>query len=65
MTARIVPLGSREAGAPPCPPSVPERLALVARLSREAWALARRPLPAYSRATMPVRLTPLSQQGRD
>jgi hypothetical protein len=54
MTARVVPLGSREAGEPPCPPTVAERLALLTVLSRAAWALARLPLPSYTRATMPV-----------
>jgi hypothetical protein len=59
MTARVVPLRSREAGEPPCPPTLPERIALVTRLSREMWALTGRPFPSYSRATMPVALTRL------
>jgi hypothetical protein len=63
MTVRIVPLRSREAGEPPCPPTVAERLALVTLLSHEAWVLARRPLPSYTRATMPVALTALREQG--
>jgi len=31
-----------------------ERLALVAELSREMWALTGREIPAYSRSEMPV-----------
>jgi hypothetical protein len=57
MTARVVPLRSREAGEPPCPPTASERIALVTRLSREMWALTGRPLPSYTRKTMPVVLT--------
>lgn len=59
MTARVVPLRSREASDPPCPPTSSERIALVTRLSREMWALTGRPFPAYSRDTMPVVLTRL------
>jgi hypothetical protein len=54
MTVRVVPLRSREGGEPPCPPTPSERIALVTRLSREMWALTGRPLPSYSRDTMPV-----------
>jgi hypothetical protein len=54
MTVRVVPLRSREAGEPPCPPTASERIALVTRLSREMWALTGRPFPSYSRDTMPV-----------
>lgn len=63
MTARIVPLRSPEASQPPCPPTVAERIALLTLLSHEAWALARRPPPSYTRATMPIVLTALSEQG--
>lgn len=59
MTARIVPLRSREASEPPCPPTAEERIALVARLSREMWALTGKPLPSYTRATMPIVVTRL------
>ena len=62
MTARIVPLRSREAGEPPCPPTVPERIALLTLLSREAWELAGRPMPSYTRRTMPVAVTSLHEQ---
>jgi hypothetical protein len=63
MTSRVLPLGSREAGLPPCPPGVVERLALVTRLSREAWELSRRPTPSYTRATIPVALRSLRDPG--
>jgi len=36
-----------------------ERVAAVAELTAEAWRLAGRPLPSYSRATMPVVLATL------
>lgn len=65
MTGRVVPLESREAGEPPCPPSVAERLALMTRLSREAWELSRRAIPSYTRATIPVVLRTLREQGSD
>jgi hypothetical protein len=57
MIVRVVPLRGREAGEPPCPPTASERIALVTWLSREMWALTGRPLPSYSRGTMPVVLT--------
>ena len=59
ITARVVPLRSREASEPPCPPTAGERIALVTRLSREMWALTGRPFPEYTRATMPIVLTRL------
>jgi hypothetical protein len=65
MTARIVPLRSREASEPPCPPGLSGRIALVTRLSREMWALTGRPLPSYSRATMPVILRRLGATDDD
>jgi hypothetical protein len=40
--------------------TVDERVAAVAVLTSAAWALARRPFPTYSRATMPVRVTTLA-----
>ena len=36
-----------------------ERVALVGTLSEELWARPHRPLPTYTRATMPIILTPL------
>lgn len=65
MTSRVVPLESREAGLPPCPPSVEERLALVSKLSREAWELSRRAIPSYTRATIPVAIRSLAEPGTD
>jgi len=60
MTVRVVPLHSREAGEARVAGTASERVALVARLSESAWALTRRPLPTYTRATMPVVLTSLA-----
>lgn len=54
MTVRWVPLGSRDAGESRVYESVAERLQLVDQLSESGWALSQRPLPTYSRATMPV-----------
>lgn len=65
MSGRVVPLESRKAGEPPCPPSVEERLALMTRLSREAWELSRRAIPSYTRAAIPVALRTLREQGSD
>jgi hypothetical protein len=54
MTVRVVPLRSPEAGEARVGGTAAERLELVARLSESSWALTRRPLPSYSRATMPI-----------
>ena len=62
MTARVVPLRSDEAGDGRVGGTGAERLALVAELSRRMWALTKRPLPSYTRQTMPVRVTTLSEQ---
>jgi hypothetical protein len=62
MTARIVPLGSDEAGDARVGGTVAERLALVGELSCRMWALTKQPVPSYTRATMPVRLTTLADQ---
>ena len=61
MTGRVVPLGSREAGAVPECGTADERVALVARLSELAWNLTARPRPVYTRATMPVRVRSLRE----
>ncbi len=58
----MVPLASREAGEPPCPPTIAARIALVTQLSREAWALTQRPMPSYSRADLPIVVTALTAQ---
>jgi hypothetical protein len=54
MTARVVPLASAQAGDARMGGTPDERLAAVAQLTAEAWRLAGRPLPTYTRATMPV-----------
>jgi hypothetical protein len=54
MTARVVPLLSREAGDSRTGGTLGERLAAVAALTAEAWRLSGRPLPRYTRATMPI-----------
>lgn len=43
--------------------TVDERVAAVAVLTEEAWTLAKRPFPTYTRATMPVVVTTLASQG--
>jgi len=62
MTACVVPLGSDEAGDGRVGGTVAERLALVGELSRRMWALTKRPMPSYTRETMPVKLTTLAEQ---
>lgn len=62
MTARLVPLGSDEAGDGRVAGTPTERLAILADLSRRMWELTRRPLPAYTRKTMPVKVTTLADQ---
>ena len=59
VTVRMVPLRSPEASEARVGGSVAERIALVATLSEQSWASTRRPLPTYTRATMPVKLVPL------
>lgn len=62
LTARVVPLQSREAADATVPGTAAERLALVAQLSEMSWALTGRPLPTYTRATMPVVVATLEAQ---
>ena len=62
MTARVVPLRSDDASDARVGGTVAERLALVRELSARMWALTQRSTPRYTRATMPVTLTPLSDQ---
>ena len=64
MTARVVPLDSHEAAKPPSPSSPEQRVALVQVLTWEAWALAGREIPEYTRDEMPVAVALLSEQGR-
>ena len=62
MTARVVPLGAPEASQATVDGTAQERLALVIALSEAMWALTGRPLPAYTRATMPLVVTSLKAQ---
>ena len=62
MTARVVPLRSDEAGEARVAGTAEERLALVAELSRRGWMLTGRPVPSYTRATIPVAVTTLREQ---
>ena len=54
MTVRVVPLRSCEAGEARVGGTAAERLSLVATLSEAQWTQTGRPLPTYTRATMPV-----------
>ncbi|HEX9729405.1 MAG TPA: hypothetical protein VGA37_12935 [Gemmatimonadales bacterium] len=54
LTVRVVPLASAEAGDSRMGGTVDERLEAVAALAAEAWRLAGRPWPAYTRQTMPI-----------
>lgn len=65
MTVRIVPLNCREASEARMGGTVTERLAVVAELTALGWALAKLPLPTYTRATMPVVVTTRSAQHDD
>ena len=65
MTERVVPLASREAGDAHVGGTPQERLALLAALSQQQWALTGRPHPTYTRATMPVAVLSLrAKSGR-
>ena len=60
ITVRVVPLRSAEAGDARMGGTTDERVAAVALLTAEAWRLAGRPLPTYSRDAMPVVLSTLA-----
>lgn len=60
MTARVVPLHSREAGDARMGGTLEERVAAVGELTLSAWRLAGRSLPSYTRATMPVAVRTLA-----
>lgn len=62
MTVRVVPLASAEAGEARVGGTAIERLALLKELSRRMWQLGGQPIPSYTRATMPVRVTTLADQ---
>lgn len=59
MTVRIVPLRSGEADDGRVGGTAADRIILVATLSETLWSLTHRPLPAYTRDTMPVVFKPL------
>ena len=65
MTARVVPLSRAEAGDARMGGTVEERLAAVTELTIEAWRLSGRTFPSYTRATMPVLVKTLTEQGSD
>jgi len=54
ISARVVALGSAEAGDARMGGTVDERVAAVTVLTLEAWRLSGRPWPSYTRETMPV-----------
>lgn len=62
MTARVVALGSDDAGDARVPGSPTVRLAILADLRRRMWELTRRPYPTCSRGTMPAKVTTLAEQ---
>ncbi len=61
----MVPLTSPEAGDSRMGGTVAERVAAVAVLTQQAWTLARKPLPTYTRATIPVVVTTLSAHANE
>jgi hypothetical protein len=60
MTARVVRLTSAEASDAHMAGTPEELVAAVSELTAEAWRLAGRALPDYSRATMPITLGTLN-----
>lgn len=59
MTIRLVPLRSAEGGDSRVGGTISERVALVGILSEDSWARTHRPLPTYTRATIPIVMKPL------
>jgi hypothetical protein len=59
LTVRIVPLGAERSHDVAAGTTVAQRLALLAELSREGWALSGKPVPQYARSKIPVRVVPL------
>lgn len=64
MTVRIVPLSSLEAGDSRMDGTPDERVAAVAELTAIAWQASGRPLPQYTRSTMPVTLSSLKEHAQ-
>ena len=54
--ARVVRLGEEPGDDLSATTTVEERLAMVSELSRRMWELTGRPLPTYTRATLPARV---------
>ena len=63
MSYRVVRLDSAEANRSPAGSSDVERSEMMMPLAIAAWVGSGRTLPSYTRATMPIRLTTLAQQG--
>ncbi len=63
MTVRVVSLHSREAGDSRMEGTIAERLAMTRQLTERIWKLSGKPLPSYTRATMPVRIIRRSVAG--
>lgn len=63
LTWRVVRQDSAEARDAHLGTTGAERLTMVAQLSRLAWIASGRPFPHYDRATMPVRISTLHDQG--
>lgn len=60
---RIVSLADDD--AEPMEGTVEERLRATEELTRQAWALSGRPMPSYTRATMPCRIRRLQDLRED
>ena len=59
MTARVVSLRSPEASDARVGGTIAERIAIISTLSAELWTRTGRPLPAYTRATLPIAIVQL------
>jgi hypothetical protein len=64
MTVRVVHTGSREAGDARVDGTVAERVAAVAELTASTWRPSKRPFPMYTRATMPIAVSTLSEHAQ-
>lgn len=64
MTARVVSLRDGEAADGCTGGTTAERISLVASLSEAQWILTRRPLPTYTRDSMPIAVTTLFIRAR-
>ncbi len=65
LTVRVVPLSSPEAEDPRMGGTLEERVAAVTVLTTEGWRLAGRPLPTYTRATIPIVVSTLLGHAQD